>query len=54
MKKTKSIYTAPACEAFKLEMEHATLQAYSTKKVMLNFVAFDVLTEGSTEESLTW
>ena len=50
--KQKTIYTAPACEAVKLELDHPTLQVISTKRVMFNFYAFDY--EGSDAESLTW
>ena len=51
--KHRLTYTAPACEAVKLETEH-TLMEISSRRVVLNFAAFETLSEGSTTESLTW
>ena len=54
MVKNKFSYISPACEAIKLEMDHATLQSYSTKGVMLKFMLFDMDDPASGTESMTW
>ena len=52
--KHRLTYTAPASEAIKLEMDHATLQSYSTKGVMLKLMLFDMDDPTTGTESMTW